>query len=715
MLVIISLAFVGILAALILWMSYANYNMKASDMKAINNFYSAEMIVEQMKTGLQKDASDAMSEAYMAVLQKYSEYSVADRQAYFNTKMMTKLKNNLQGASAGSYNVTKLTGYVDTALLAGATVSSNTPGIYVMTVSTNKIVLKDVNVEYTDAKGFTSIIHTDFAITAPTMNFTDSDTLPDLFEYSLVSAKAIRGDSTGNVEIGGSVYAGTDDRSMILKGNSNWNFVSANKVIAGKSIVLEGPSASLTTDADTNTWTRNIVMEGNSSTLTLDGRSYVADDLTIDGEDDSVYLLNRYFGYGMDNSGLGDGSDSSALLINGKKTTLDLTGLDQLWIGGRSYVGTASANSADGTSTGVTVGTNVNVPMGESIAVKGDQIAYLAPVDCLGVSGNGVARVKSNPMSYTEYKSAIQDHLSEAGFVEYDTTAVIPEINEQVKNYSTSCKKIFAQGLGGQGLVYYYMVMDKESAKLYFQKYYNNRSEKLDKYLKAYADGIKTGVSANYARLDIAGNWMQYDGVGSTVSVNTPAAMNETPLISEATNYSNTFKALNAKLVTNLSNVSATELTRSVYDNLIKDTDIQAMIPTGTSATFTVGSGPTEKKAIIANEDYVYNGDAAVRVIIATGDVTVNSDFEGTIIAKGEIILGTGVKIKNDVNTRNDIGYALKAEATIGAVQKSAYEFFVDGTKYLLGGFGTTVSSGSAEDAEVSLDEVVEYENWSKR
>ena len=73
--VIISVAFVGILALLVLYMALSNFNMKVSDRKGKDSFYTAERALEEIRTGLQEDVGDSMSRAYIKVLEDYNKES----------------------------------------------------------------------------------------------------------------------------------------------------------------------------------------------------------------------------------------------------------------------------------------------------------------------------------------------------------------------------------------------------------------------------------------------------------------------------------------------------------------------------------------------------------------------------------------------------------------------------------------------------------------
>lgn len=71
--VIVAVAFIGILGLLILYIAMANFQMKITDMKGKDSFYTAEKALEEVRTGLQEDVGEAMSVAYIKVLETYSK------------------------------------------------------------------------------------------------------------------------------------------------------------------------------------------------------------------------------------------------------------------------------------------------------------------------------------------------------------------------------------------------------------------------------------------------------------------------------------------------------------------------------------------------------------------------------------------------------------------------------------------------------------------
>lgn len=59
--VIIAVSLVGILGMLILYIALSNFQMKITDLKGKDSFYTAERALEEIRAGLQEDVGDAMS------------------------------------------------------------------------------------------------------------------------------------------------------------------------------------------------------------------------------------------------------------------------------------------------------------------------------------------------------------------------------------------------------------------------------------------------------------------------------------------------------------------------------------------------------------------------------------------------------------------------------------------------------------------------------
>lgn len=71
--VIIAVSFVAILGLLVLYIALSNFQMKITDLKGKDSFYTAERALEEIRAGLQEDVGEAMSKAYTQVLENYNK------------------------------------------------------------------------------------------------------------------------------------------------------------------------------------------------------------------------------------------------------------------------------------------------------------------------------------------------------------------------------------------------------------------------------------------------------------------------------------------------------------------------------------------------------------------------------------------------------------------------------------------------------------------
>ena len=83
--VIIAMAFIGILASVLMYMSLLNYQMKANNLQAKDNFYSAETVLDEIRVHMEEQVSSSLGTAYTQIIENYDDTSVAGRRASFGT------------------------------------------------------------------------------------------------------------------------------------------------------------------------------------------------------------------------------------------------------------------------------------------------------------------------------------------------------------------------------------------------------------------------------------------------------------------------------------------------------------------------------------------------------------------------------------------------------------------------------------------------------
>ena len=79
--VIIAMAFIGILASVLMYMSLLNYQMKANNLQAKDNFYSAETVLDEIRVHMEEQVSASLGDAYTQILVNYDDTSVSEKES----------------------------------------------------------------------------------------------------------------------------------------------------------------------------------------------------------------------------------------------------------------------------------------------------------------------------------------------------------------------------------------------------------------------------------------------------------------------------------------------------------------------------------------------------------------------------------------------------------------------------------------------------------
>lgn len=763
--VIVAMAIVAILAVTILWIALANLQMKTTDEKNTDNFYSAEGVLDQICTGLEGDMSVAYTEGYSKVMQSYktkgnADINEANRQASFVTTYVAALRSRLadpNDAKGLTYNMDKIKGYVDSSL--SKTDSSGKP-VYpyakVTSVSTpqlktyqNRTVLEGIKVEYTDEKGYKSIIQTDISLSVPTMSFTASGGVPELFTYSLVGNTGLEiGAGAHNVNLGGNLYAGNDSTGMsvLIPNNTKLRVDNASYMIADGNIEIGNPNSNragthnestLSIDKQCQLWTNNINVNG--AKVSLEGTTYVSDDMTLKGSGSTVTLGRDENGKSTDGKYVGFGNsdtssaESSAIIINGRESTLDMSGIKELMLAGNTYINRASMVKVNGSNK-----ENKDVAMGESISVKGNQIAYLIPAECIGTDGDG-ADAKSvyykNPLSYSEDAAITSKGSDNQQYTVININVVSSKTGkplsyylsqylsaDQMKNTDNYIRKVYAPSNGSEndGLVYYYLNMPVKQASQYYEDYYNidhsSADSKLQKYTAFYTKSIQVNDAAS---IYTSGDYSLYDG--SNLSL-LKGIVDGVDMDAQSIELKNTYTALRKRLITSYNSLPPTAETASLFTNIVHEDNLKKFTEHKTGKKIEVTATYTDKynkdetyKAVVVDGDYTYpqsdsKENKNVRIIVATGNVTINADFTGTIIAGKKIFVNKQCTVSN---CPQEIFKALLLkEVKAGSKTMHLYDVFDDGADYL-GGITKTAANGSG-DADIDYSSLITYQNWKK-
>lgn len=802
--VIIAVSFIGILGLLVLYMALSNFQMKITDLKGKDSFYTAERAIEEIRVGLQEDVGNSMSEAYIKVLETYDKDEnlkdvVLDKQRQndFVNEFIKKLADRLEKDSDQSkYDLDYLKKYLDMEISENETLIVTTPSDKepVMTKDNkNGILLKNLKVIYVDPKGYASVIETDIRLGIPKVQFPTPSTLPDLMNMIVVAGKGIICEG-GETKISGSIYSGIlqdiNDNTILeknpytsiwIKSGTNLDIQDGEKIVSAGEIYTE-PNASFTSEAGVTLWAQGVKLS--SAQVNLLGTTYLSDDLTIEsGSGSRVTVQGEYYGYGYPESARSslnkymydnqekrwsDTALSSSIVINGKNTTLDLSGVRKIMLAGRSYIGTSKVSNSN------------DIMMGESITVKGTQLAYLLPPELIDASKLKDPEMEiKNPMSVSDYENS---GLKQMNSVPLKMDAEVPELGNKSLNEigidsEKPVQKVFYSNNADEGYVYLYLNFkdSKASSDFMYDYYMNNSTVKtnLDKYLSFYFSGTNSGIKVkdmkNYIRYVTNGNVLSYEGSEATENGTTAKgsmAVATSPEVSQAllqeqTNYQNMWYALNRKMITSVDLLNKEvkdsdglvhnekeDTDRNVFDNMVnekemvqflqekhpeslkeeftadEDDGLQAiMVHNGRSSTFQIKNddGTTSETTVSGkNEPLKITSAMAdkLRLVVCTGDVIIDQGvhFQGIIMAKGRITLGAGASLESAPLEAARV-FQAQMNKTEGENKKiSPKSFFWEGDKYVLGNTNTsdeTTDTGRVSDT-YDLADCVTYENWRK-
>ena len=802
--VIIAVSFIGILGLLVLYMALSNFQMKITDLKGKDSFYTAERAIEEIRVGLQEDVGNSMSEAYIKVLETYDKDEnlkdvVLDKQRQndFVNEFIKKLANRLEkDTDQSKYDLDYLKKYLDMEISENETLIVTTPSDKepVMTKDNkNGILLKNLKVIYVDPKGYASVIETDIRLGIPKVQFPTPSTLPDLMNMIVVAGKGIICEG-GETKISGSIYSGIlqdiNDNTILeknpytsiwIKSGTNLDIQDGEKIVSAGEIYTE-PNASFTSEAGVTLWAQGVKLS--SAQVNLLGTTYLSDDLTIEsGSGSKVTVQGEYYGYGYPESARSslnkymydnqekrwsDTALSSSIVINGKNTTLDLSGVRKIMLAGRSYIGTSKVSNSN------------DIMMGESITVKGTQLAYLLPPELIDASKlkNPEMEIK-NPMSVSDYENS---GLIQMNSIPLKMDEEVPELgNKSLNEIGIDSKKpvqkVFYNNNADERYVYFYLNFkdSKASSDFMYDYYMNNPTVKtnLDKYLSFYLSGTNSGIKVkdmkNYLRYVTNGNVLSYEGGEATENGTTAKgsmAVATSPEVSQAllqeqTNYQNMWYALNRKMITSVDLLNKEvkdsdglvhnekkDTVRNVFDNMVnekemvqflqekhpkslkeeftadEDDGLQAiMVHNGKSSTFQIKNDDgtiSETRVSGKNEPLKITSTMAdkLRLVVCTGDVIIDQGvhFQGIIMAKGRITLGAGASLESAPLEAARVFQAQMNKAEGENKKISPKSFFWEGDKYVLGNTNTsdeTTDTGRVSDT-YDLADCVTYENWRK-
>lgn len=734
--VIITIGFIAILAGTIMMTSLVNFKMKRVNVHAKDTFYSAEQVLDEINIGLQRYISDSLSVAYIDVMQNYSQYSVEQKRMKMQTNYYENMWERLEvaGTAHKQYNVAVLEGFLKETTKwrgddddgYGAIVGvlgwdeSGEEKLFKqgdMETYDTGIVLKDLRVYYKDSKGFVSIIETDIRLTYPELDFAATTELPDLASHVIIADAGMELNGNNDLAMEGNFYADfVSSEGTLQNERKEITHTGDGRIVIKHDMYLK--NASFTSEEEASLWAEGI--ETNGASLTLTGETMLADDLNVNGDESVITLAGIYNGFG---SSIKDSDNSSAILINGTNSSLDLSGIERITLAGHAYVGTKkNVAPEDEAEQGKS---SDNVFTGESIAVKSNQLMYLIPPECIGVDNTtGESLVCKNPLTSGEYQTiqnAIQSDPSR--YTEVSLDVEVKKLDSTLTDYIAKVngvakpEVVFVPTNSDNGpLVYYYMKFDnEESANRYFALYYNRNKETYDNYLKTYVEFIKFPASATATRIKMAANGIYGDETDGYSLLPQTVDGASTQLADNQLRSEEKFKALCTKLTDNYLELADAPLppdktTQILFENLVDEAALDAFIDASSSTGELRMTGEYGDVVLTKSDFVISEWDADVHLVIAKGDVTIDiADFEGTVFANGKVTV-TGNKAQSLKTDAEAIKTILRYSQEMDGKNVMVAQVLRAGKEFVF----VAEDALDAEDATTSMADLIVYENWKK-
>ena len=434
--VLVSVLFIGIIAAIVIFISRTNIENSRTSIASTDNFYEGEVALDELKDSLKGIAEEAIVEAYKKWLQEYTLVNAADQTKKFNELFSESFQDKVKDYFKITGIATPEGGYKDykelmydvadeTLVKTGA--SETTPE-YSIDTETGTVTISDVSVLQKDENNNTTRISTDLILSIKTPSVelgTSRGVNNNIKDYILIADGEIRLSGAGtNQTIIGDIYGGGKlegdtngvyTGSGLLLDNAKNVMLYSDHIITRSSIRTQNGSILNVFGknqygygawdwAYSEIWAKNLVMDGSgSSIMKIQGSCNIADDLSIDSNNSEFKLMgdqSTYYGYNTSSNG-NDAETSSSIVINGKNVNLDLTSASMLWLAGKSYVEVPSVWGYKKNNTASIGGTNIDVKsstfmQGESISYRSLQSSYLLPGDC-------IVGIYHNPMTKAEF------------------------------------------------------------------------------------------------------------------------------------------------------------------------------------------------------------------------------------------------------------------------------------------------------------------------
>lgn len=386
-----------------------------------------------------------------------------------------------------------------------------------------------------------------------------------------------------------------------------------------------------------------------------------------------------------------------------------------------------------------------DVMMGESMSVKANQLFYMVPVECVGyIKGTDEQIVTKNPMTIDEYNKLMTTPDEESEEYkkleeefennplntgkDFDITKTNASRNaykyEPVRlsvlwsemgtaSFTSSYKAVYRR-INGSVMVYLYLDFsaDENLANEFYRAYCEYAPDSVNLYVNSYIKDLKWNNNLTN-QLTLAGNFF-YLNSNDEVVVIEDSNQNSTKYLNMGLwqeEYSDKHTALMHTLKDNYDALSSAQLTSDVFENLV-DTAALTNMQSMNFVHNSIPADPAEISAYVGNENVVYPSTKCpenTALIITSGDVYVDGNFDGLILAGGNIYI---------CSRCSKITY--NPTKVIKAMQLEYVDPILTTTTHVYDALGTSgqvsygvVTAGDSTTA-IQLTDLITYQNWKK-
>lgn len=719
--VVVAIMFIGLLASLILALSAAGFKMRNVDYSSRQNFYEGEEYSGKIYSELGMNAVGILGEAYVSTMGKLNTSSITSESSLNNYLKNLYYKNlliylELVPSNVSSTALTVPLNY-DSASVELLNMENRLQNIVDPTVTEVEVKIKgmiecepeggtfddgekypvvtinDVHIQYINtAKRFESDYTFDIVLRYPEWDFTFSNPVSastdfDTFlDYVLISTDVIAFNNV-NESIYGCVATGTN--SIVAENNnnsiglqinsgadvrfyensSNWYeklaIVVTDNVMVNSSVT----SPSYMQINGGKLWCNSVILNMETSETATSGSTFVTsntnlymqDDLQLDGEySRAVINGGSYYGYSSNMSDNNTAQNSSsAIMVNGNNSSINLQNLDTLCVNGLAYINFKNRGTLYRT--------------GESLSVKGNQDIYLVPDAYMGNKVSNPVRV-GTAVDTELIKSNLLTQFFGKSYLNADAPYITRSYN-----------------INGREYVFYYLNFESPSAQgQYVTTVLNSSSTDTvllairKRVLENLSDMNMTSseiLSVSASQSFTAGAIVSASG-GESLGSASATAGNIAGIVIDSMSYRNRYRLMKSMLMpvvegevlNDFANVHCVDLVvkhandpseypseyRAIVNQYLNQPAVINIIDTAKlnlyvsgsggewSRTHNTSSGTAVLKYVSVPGGGVYNVSESKGVVVVDGSANVSGNFEGLIIATGGItVSGSGTLTSN--------------------------------------------------------------------